>query len=294
MPSTVHVSLKRSALACLIAAALSLPAFAADDSKGADTAHRSYDARAGMQLTGQRAPSGSQSQALSALRESVPELRYEIDVVSGATRTLSNMNGYLTGPDRSADNAAVALRFVRNHVAELGLGTADLGEYEITDDVQSNASAVRHLYLRQMHQGVPVYNGQLQVHVDREGRVLMVNNGFVPNLAASVNRLQPLVTPEEAVAAAATNLDRAVGPITRNSSEGGSLQRTTLTAAQFSKAPIKAQLMLLPVAAGDTRLVWNFPVESLDGKDWAEFTVDADGGLVGELRVLLGAQAVML
>jgi extracellular elastinolytic metalloproteinase len=278
MPSTVHVSLKRSALACLIAAALSLPAFAAGDSKGTDTDHRSYDARTGMQLTGQRAPSGSQLQALSALRESVPELRYEIDVVSGATRTLSNMNGYLTGPNRSADNLTVALAFVRDHAAELGLSAADLGEYEITDDVQSNASPVRHIYLRQMHQGVPVYNGQLQVHVDREGRILMVNNDFVPNLAASVNRLQPLVTPEAAVAAAATHLGRAVGPIMRGSSEGGSLQRTTLTAAQFSKAPIDAQLMLIPTAAGSTRLVWNFPVQTIDGKDWAEFTVDAETG----------------
>lgn len=280
MPSNHHASLKRSALACLIAAALSLPAFAAGDSKGVDNDHRAYDARTGMQLTGQRAPSGTQSQALSALRESVPELRYDIDVVSGATRTLSSMNGYLTGPNRSADNATVALGFIRDHVAELGLGAADLGEYEITDDVQSNASPVRHIYLRQMHQGVPVYNGQLQVHVDREGRILMVNNGFVPNLAASVNRLQPLVTPEEAVAAAATNLNRAVGPITRGASEGGNLQRTTLTAAQFSRAPINAQLMLLPVAAGSTRLVWNFPIESIDGKDWAEFTVDAETGEV--------------
>ena len=92
MPSNHYASLKRSALACLIATALSLPAFAAGDSKGADNDHRSYDARSGMQLTGQRAPSGTQSQALSALRESVPELRYEIDVRQPAGQRITRLD----------------------------------------------------------------------------------------------------------------------------------------------------------------------------------------------------------
>ncbi|HWT14287.1 MAG TPA: M36 family metallopeptidase, partial [Patescibacteria group bacterium] len=280
MPTHLHVSLKRSVLACLIASALSLPALAANESKGGGDEHRSYDARVTTQQTGERAPSARQAQAIAALRESVPELRFDIDPISGVTRTLTNMTGHLTGPNRGADNATVALNFVRDNAALLGLGAADLGEYEITDDVQSNASPVRHLYLRQKHQGVPVYNGQLQVHVDREGRILMVNNDFVPNLGASVNRLQPAITPEAAVSAAATQLNRAVGPITRISHDGGNLQRTVLNAAQLSRAPIDAKLMLLPTAEGVTRLVWNFPIQTIDGKDWAEFTVDAESGAV--------------
>lgn len=280
MLSVVHASPKRSVLACLIAAALSLPAFAASEHKGGDHEQRSYDARTGMQISGQRPAAGAQAQALAALNASLPELSYEIDPVSGVTRTLSNMTGYLTGPKPAADNAQTGLAFVHENAVLLGLRPEDLGEYEITDDVQSQASPVRHLYLRQKHQDVPVYNGQLQVHVDREGRVLMVNNGFVPNLAASVNRLQPQVTPEQALAAAATNLGRAIGPVLRTNSEGGAVQRTVLSAPQFSKAPVEAKLMLLPVAAGETRLVWNFPVQSVDGKDWAEFTVDAESGEV--------------
>jgi extracellular elastinolytic metalloproteinase len=271
---------KRTALACLIATILALPAFAAASTKSGDQDQHSYDARIDMQVTGQRDPSPTQGRALAALRESVPELLFDIDPASGVTRTLSNMTGYLTGPDPRPDNAVVAIEFVRAHATLLGLGDADLGDFEVTDDVQSKASPVRHLYLRQMHQGLSVHNGQLQVHVDREGRILMINNGFVPGLAGTINRLQPQLTPEQAVAAAATHLGRTPGPILRSSTEASPQQRTRIEASRFSRNDIEAKLMLLPVAPGTTRLVWHFPVRTVDGREWAEFTVDAESGQV--------------
>jgi extracellular elastinolytic metalloproteinase len=270
--------LQRSVLACLISAALLSPVIAATKEDG--SSGRNFDARTLNATPHQRSAVGAQAAAINALRARVPELGVEIDVVSGVTRSLINNVGHLTGPQPGADTKSVALDFVRNSATLLGLTQADLAEFEITDDVESSASPVRHLYLRQTHQGLPVYNGQLQVHVDREGRILSVNNAFQPNLAQSVNRLQPDLSVDQAVAAAANHLGRAVGPIVRVSAESDIRRRTVIEASSLSDRPIEATLMLLPITQGEARLVWNFQIWEPRGGDIADFTVDAETGKV--------------
>lgn len=276
--SLARRTLQRSLLACLIGAALASPvsAFTELDSKF----ERNFDARASIAVPPQRAAIGAQADALAALQSRVPELAFEIDGATGATRSLSNRVGYLTGPNSAGDVKAVALAFVRNNATLLGLTSADVAEYEITDDVLSRASGVRHLYLRQMHQGLPVYNGQLQVHVDRDGSILGLNNQFLPNLAQSINRRQPSLTALQAVVAAATHLNRIAGPISQGSSDTSARQRTLLNASALSERPIEASLMLLPVGAGEARLVWNFQTWLPGGGDIADFTVDAETGKI--------------
>ncbi len=68
----------------------------------------------------------------------------------------------------------------------LGLTAADLAEYEVTDRVYSQVTGVTHVYLRQLHQGIPIYNAQLQVNVNRDGRILGLGNAFVPDLVQAL------------------------------------------------------------------------------------------------------------
>jgi extracellular elastinolytic metalloproteinase len=76
----------------------------------------------------------------------------------------------------------------------LGLSHADIGDYRIVSDIHSSASSVRHIYLQQTVDGLPVYNGFLQVNINADGRILSVNNAFVPNLRSSFNRATPAIT----------------------------------------------------------------------------------------------------
>lgn len=269
-------SLQRSMLACLIAAALASPLSAVTslDAK----VDRNYDARAEYTAPSPRSAVGAQADALAALRVRVPELAVDIDAVTGATRALMNHSGYLTDAQPGSDVKAVALAFVRENATLLGLTPQDVADYEITDDVASKASGVRHLYLRQMHHGLPVYNGQLQVHVDRDGRILAVNNQFLPNLAQSVNRRQPSLTAQQAVVAAAQHLNRAAGRVELANAAANARQDSVISAAELSERPIAASLMLLPIAAGEARLVWNLQVWLTDGSDVADLTIDAETG----------------
>ena len=223
-----------------------------------------------------------QMRTLDALRADMPDLAATFDETTGVTRTLYNQTGYLTdGLSASNSHLNTALNYVTENIGAFGISLADLENYEITDDVFSQVTGAQHLYLRQMHQGLPVYNGQLHVNINRDGRIISVNNAFVPGLASAVNQAAPTLKANEAVAAAALHLGvelKALPQILDKGLEVGS--QTTVDGAGLSLEKIDAQLMWLPVRAGDVRLVWNFQVQTLDYNHYYDMTVDAHNGEV--------------
>ncbi len=237
---------------------------------------RHFDAREGQQVT-KTDPTALQLTAAARLRADVADLAVEFEDSTGATRSLWNQTGYLTGADRSADAQSVALKFVANHLDLLGIGEADLAGYEITDSVYSAVTGATHLYLRQVHQGIPVHNGQLHVNVNREGRILSVNNAFVPEIGQDRGRSpEPGRTAIQALEAAAVHLGLQTGKVVPVSDPRGDPRQTQVFQAKgLSTEPIKAQLVWVPVGRGDVRLAWQF-IAHVPGTDHVyEMTIDA-------------------
>ena len=139
----------------------------------------------------------------------------------GAVSALTSQRGYLTDKASGAP-MTLAMNFVRNNVAALGLEAADLQGYAVTDVVHSKVTGATHIYLQQRYRGIPVYNAQLQVNVNRDGRIISVNNSFLPGIARAVSSLSPRM-----------QLPAAVG-----------------SAAQFSGTPLAAQPKALQAPRG--------------------------------------------
>ncbi len=150
----------------------------------ADAAARHYDARIefnqGLAPAARKGPTVEAAQALAA---GLPDVTINYDDSSGAVRSLSNPVGHLTGARPGVDAMTVALEYVRQNLSLLGLDETDLADYEVTDRVYSKVTGATHIYLRQRYRGLPVYNGQLHVNVNRDGRIISVNNSFLPGLA---------------------------------------------------------------------------------------------------------------
>ncbi len=239
-------------------ALLALPAFAASK-PGADALAqngRNLDRRVVETADApQLAP--AQAEALARWQSAVPSLLHKVDPTTGGLRSISNAVGYLTGP-RAGDAESIALDFAHANLDLLGLTAADLDDYEVTDSVTSAQSGVTHLYLRQRHDGIPVYNAQLHFNIAADGSILLVNNQFVPGLAAALNATAPELSAVEAINAFAQDLG----------------------SSSFSANSGKAQLMILPIRPGEARLVWNFDAEMSDGQAWYDATVDALDGRV--------------
>ncbi|NNF61228.1 MAG: hypothetical protein HKN06_07855 [Gammaproteobacteria bacterium] len=242
-----------------------------------DAVKRDYDARPALNAGLNVVPTAAQQVALDALEASITSLGYSIDHASGVTRTLSNHTGYLTG-SQSGDHEAIALAFVNANATLLGLSAADLTDMELESKVYSAVSGATHIYWQQVAAGLSLYNGQLHVNVNRDGRIISVNNRFLPQLAGAVNTTTPALTAADAVAAAAAHLGTTAGAVSVQQAPSGTDQYTVLSAPAFSQEPIEARLTLVPIAAGNARLAWNFLVFTNDSQHIYQFNIDAVDG----------------
>ena len=217
---------------------------------------RNFDARTDLNAQINFPPTPEQSQALNALGDSTGDLSASFERTTGATRSLWNRGGFLTDVDSTSSVNDIAAGFLAEHATALGLTDDDLSGYEVTDSVFSQVTGATHLYLRQTHLGLPVYNGQLQFNVNRDGRILSVNNAFLPDVATGGAGPQPSVTSVEAAESASEHLG-----------------------LNSSLEPLNAELMWLGVRRGQTRLVWNFQLD-ISHDHYYDFTVDAQSGQV--------------
>jgi extracellular elastinolytic metalloproteinase len=218
--------------------------------------------------------------ALQGFKGNIEELSMEADELTGVVSSLASQSGYLTTAVRG-DAKQLAQQFVRNNVTALGLKPEDLDGYVISDVVYSKVTGATHIYLQQQYRGIPVYNAQLHINVNRDGRIISVNNSFMPDIAQAVGSLVPRMQMPAAVGAAAqfagkalTVPPRALGPT------AGPLQKMRVAHQGISLAPIDGKLMLLPVRRGEARLVWNFQIHTLDKQHMWDYTVDAESGQV--------------
>jgi len=240
---------------------------------------RHYDARAAL---GRAVVPELRSQATapSSLSADVQELSaMELDEVTGSVRSLSNARGFLSvaTPGKPMD---LAMDFVKRNLVALNLEPGDLEGYTVSNVVFSRVTGATRIYLQQRYQGIPVYNAQLQVNVNRDGRIISVNNSFVSGLQRAVASLKPGVPLTSAVGSALKFSGIRATPLSVVSAGKDVQQRTRVGNIGVSLEPIDGALMLLPVRPGEARLVWNFQIHTLDKQHMWDLTVDANSGQV--------------
>jgi hypothetical protein len=123
---------------------------------------------------------------------------------------LTNPTGLLSGP-ADGQPLDVALGFLNDHAADLGLTPADLSNPIVTSQYTDADSGTTHIYLRQQVNGLEVQYADLAVSLDAQNEVIAAGGGFVPGLAAQLTGAgQPAMSAVEAVqtAAAALNVKR--------------------------------------------------------------------------------------
>lgn len=214
-------------------------------------------------------------------RFAAPDIAATFDERTGVTRTLMAQVGHLTGP-APGSATSIAQGFAQAHADMLGLSAADLVDMETTDVVHTRLTGVTNVYYRQRHLGLPVYNAQLHLNVDKDGRILNVNNAFVPNVAKLAKSVSPSIGAEHAVLSAAANLsvELDVAPSVVSTLASGVERKTLVEAAGLSKEKVEAQLVWMPINAKQLALSWRFQIETLDGNHYFDYVVDADSGKV--------------
>jgi hypothetical protein len=234
------------------------------DSRAAD---RDRAARAGTTVAAAR-PSARTRQGRTALRRDLGrEGVLSIDPLTGTPRQLLRTNGALSGP-RGGDRADIALDFVRGNVAALGLDAADVDGLSLQRRVRT-PRGLTVVHFRQLYRGIPAYDNDLRVAIDRAGRVHSVAGS--PRHGLRVASIEPSLSGAEALARLQKNVgvERSL-PVT--SGPAGARHNTTFKGGDF------ARLVLFGTADG-AKLAWHVTYRATSTAFY-DAVVDASSGAV--------------
>ncbi len=128
----------------------------------------------------------------------------DLDGSTGTVRMLTRLDGFLTGPSTKAPSR-IALQYVADHAAELGLSQSDLSTFHLKRSYRDITGA-HHLFFVQRVNGRTVFGNGLTASVNRAGDLLTVGGSPISasSLAAAPPASAPVTlgTPGQALAAA--------------------------------------------------------------------------------------------
>ncbi|MBO0846529.1 MAG: M36 family metallopeptidase [Nocardioides sp.] len=107
----------------------------------------------------------------------------DINGTTGTVRWLGRLDGFLT-PRSNLVPARIALRYVRAHMAELGLVRADLSTFHLTRDYR-DITGTHHLFFQQRISGTVVGRNGLTASVNRGGHLLTLGGAPVSTASAA-------------------------------------------------------------------------------------------------------------
>ncbi|RMG56067.1 MAG: PKD domain-containing protein [Bacteroidetes bacterium] len=178
---------------------------------------------------------------------------------------------------QSESTRALIDTYLQRQAPELGLQPGDIAQWEITDEVPSQAPGLTHYYLRQTYQGIPVYNGVANLAI-QNGQVVHAGLRLQADLATRAHTTRPTLGPEQAIAAAARALELPGQDV--HFLEAGGPGSYRYSGGNLSRSDIPVQLMYLPGPEGELTLVWDLSLELPDGSHWWSLRLDAQSGQV--------------
>ena len=197
-----------------------------------------------------------------------------IDPLTGTARSVSRLNGFLTGPSNRAA-ADVARDYVRTHPDVFGLDTNGMNRLTLRRDYV-DIGATHHLSFIQSVDGVPVFGNGVQANVAKDGRLINVVGSPVAALPSAAG--VPGVSADKARVAATAGVEATAKPA-KASVQGGPRRTTTFSTGE------RAELAYFQTLGG-LRLAWQ-TLTMPSHKDMYTSIVDAESGKVLYRRSLV-------
>ena len=239
-----------------------------------------YDMRVALTETVNITPTTTQINAQAILNQRLPTVDVNYDKKTGVARVIYNKTGYLTEADPSKSVATVVMDYLDQQRNLLRLSATDLAN--VSQQVrQTQATGSQRYYFQQQRYGRDIFNALLQVNVNRDGRILSVNNGFSPAVdQVIINKTTPMISVKQAI----INGAREVGinlthqPVIDSEDLSRDDQRSVVSATTASKELIEAKLVYFPIKGDQLRLAWSFILFTHDQRHVYQMLVDAQNG----------------
>lgn len=183
----------------------------------------------------------------------------------------------------SQNSESIIRNYLQEKQLELGLTSSDINDWIITDQHTSKHNQVTHVYIKQTHENIEVYNGVANFAI-QNGAVIHMGNSLQRNVSGMINTTQPALTPLDAALRAADHLNLSV-------TESFSIQSAknprefVLNKGGISRNDVTVKLVYQPTVEGELMLAWELVINEVEDADWWNLRVDAlNGNFLGKFN----------
>ena len=187
--------------------------------------------------------------------------------------------GNTDGKKEKKEIPQAALEHIKKNKQKLRLSDKDIANLELSSESQTKHNGLKHVYLKQTHEGIEINGAITNLNISKEGKVLSMGNRFQGEVDKKVNARVPNLNAEAAVAAAANHLNTPIKESLSIIEKGDARkQEVVFTTGGISLEPISAKLVYQPTFDGNLRLAWEVSIYELDAQNWWNIRVDAVTG----------------
>lgn len=183
-------------------------------------------------------------------------------------------------PVSAEEGETIARNHLQSNSQSFGVSADDVASLRVTDNIVLRSSGARVVYFQQTVDGIGVHNGVFNVTVTDKGDVIFVGNRGVANLQGAVNARAATISPQEAIAGAATALKLSYTPdsLVQETEARGVEQEVLYSGGDLSLESIPVKLAYQPMADSSLRLTWDLNIYQHDGQHWWHVRIDATTG----------------
>ena len=156
----------------------------------------------------------------------------------------------------------------------------DKKEWVITDVVPSLNPNVKHVYVQQFYQGIPIQYATYKLTIKDGKKVTWTIDQFVKNIEEKITNAKSSLSPESAIAAVAGKHGIAVSSGLQKSSKSvNNVEILEYKTSGLTLEPIQVSKVFLQ-HEGELKLTWKVSLYPKDGQHWWNANVDAATGKI--------------
>jgi hypothetical protein len=172
----------------------------------------------------------------------------------------------------------VIKNYLSTNLEKFDLLEADIEEWKVTNEVYSKQTNVRHVYIQQLHKGIPVFNAVSNLTL-KDNKVIFAGNSFVRDLPSKIKATTPSLKAEAAIIQVAEQLKLGSTNRVELMEERGA-NNYVFSKSGISQENITVELVYQPLEDGSVKLSWLLNIYQLDGIHWWNVRVDANTGVI--------------
>lgn len=216
--------------------------------------------------------------AAQTLRTAHPRTVIQWSSLTGTPSRIINLAEAVTEPSQEPADT-IARRFIHEQEALFRLREDEVNRLKIARQDRTQHNGLTHLTYQQRVGDIDVFQGQLKIHVDRNGSVLATAGELMPEAAQHINRTESKFSSLEALRRAApfAGVDATINTSARTESATGEKQVSFGVVPEVA-TEISGRLVYFPLTTKALRLAWEFTLWMQDSPDVYLIVVDAERG----------------